>query len=94
LNELSNALAKIDARETKGLGDIVDRNRIQQQLDILKAEQKELKKYEASLNTVAQTREKVTKPKEGGARKSYFPTSSRLWMPRRKKYETSTRLLH
>jgi hypothetical protein len=73
IEELSNALAKIDARETKGLGDIVDRNRIQQQLDVLKAEQKELKKYEASLNTVAQTREKVTKPQEGGGTKKLFP---------------------
>jgi hypothetical protein len=73
INELSKALAEIDARETKGLGDIVDRNRIQQQLDVLKAEQKELKKYEASLNTVAQTREKVTKPQEGGGTKKLFP---------------------
>lgn len=71
INELSKALAEIDARGTKGLGDIVDRNRIQQQLDILKEEQKELKKYEASLNTVAQTRDKINKPKEGGGKKLF-----------------------
>jgi hypothetical protein len=73
INELSKALADIDARKTKGLGDIVDRNRIQQQLDILKEEQKELKKYEASLNTVAQTRDKVTKPKKVEGKKKLFP---------------------
>jgi hypothetical protein len=72
IEELSEALAKIDEKKTKGLGEIRDRNRIQAQLDVLREEIKELKRYEASLNTVAQTAKK-TKITPPAATKKLFP---------------------
>lgn len=71
IEELSRALDKIDAKGTKGLGEVLDRKRIQGQLDVLREQVKELKKYDVALNTVQQTQKKAAKPEQ--TKKKLFP---------------------